>query len=67
LDFVLMCWIEDAAKRARILGEINTAIYDALGRHGIEIPFPKRDVYIKELPQALLGRTGPGTRPTAVP
>jgi MscS family membrane protein len=65
LDFVLMCWIPEAAVRGRMLGAINRAIYAALERHGVEIPFPKRDIYIKELPPALmdkLSRTTAATR-----
>jgi hypothetical protein len=26
-------------------------IYNALNEHGIEIPFPQRDLYIKSMPQ----------------
>ena len=57
LDFVLMCWIPEAALRGRLLGALNTAIYAALNQHGIEIPYPKRDVYVKELPTTLLEAT----------
>jgi small-conductance mechanosensitive channel len=54
LDFIARCWIEDGALRGRILGDLNTAIYESLERHGIVIPFPQSDVHIKELPPALL-------------
>jgi MscS family membrane protein len=53
LDFVLMCWIPEAALRGRLIGAINTAIYAALERRGISIPFPQRDIYVKELPPGL--------------
>lgn len=50
LDFELLCWIQEPVLRGRTLDELNTAIYKALAREGIEIPFPKRDVYIKSMP-----------------
>jgi MscS family membrane protein len=65
LDFVLMCWIPEAAVRGRMIGAINTAIYAALNHAGIEIPFPKRDIYVKELPpglEAALGRASDDVR-----
>jgi small-conductance mechanosensitive channel len=51
LNFEIRCWIEDAAQRGRVTDAVNTAVYRALAKHGIEIPFPKRDLYIKELPE----------------
>ena len=47
LNFEVLCWIEDPAQRGLAQDSLNTAIYKALGRSGIEIPFPKRDVYIR--------------------
>lgn len=54
LDFVLFCRIPEAALRGRILGAVNTAVYASLSRHDVEIPFPKRDIYVKELPASLM-------------
>ena len=31
--------------------QAKEAIYNAFAEHGIEIPFPQQDVYIKELPK----------------
>lgn len=50
LDFELRCWIDNPEWRGRITNQLNTAIYKSLNAAGIEIPFPKRDVYIKEWP-----------------
>jgi MscS family membrane protein len=52
LDFELLCWIDGPVKRGRILDALNTEVYKALAREGIEIPYPKRDVYIKQMPGA---------------
>ena len=46
LDFQLLCWIEDPALRGRVLDELNSAIYRGFEREGIEIPYPKRDLYL---------------------
>lgn len=51
LNFEILVWIQDPATRGIVLDTINTETYKALGRSGIEIPFPKRDVYIKQIPK----------------
>lgn len=53
LDFDLLCWIEDPAERGRVLDMLNTAIYTRFSEEGIQIPFPQRDLYIKEMPQQI--------------
>ncbi len=50
LDFEILCWIEDPATRGLTLDSLNTSIYKALAKAGIEIPFPQRDLHIKESP-----------------
>jgi len=50
LDFELLCWITEPKMRGRVIDALNTEIYKRLGQEGIEIPYPKRDVYIKEMP-----------------
>ena len=52
LNFELRCWIEDPSSREFVLNRINRKIYEGLNAAGIEIPFPKRDVYIKQMPKA---------------
>lgn len=52
LNFEIRCWIDDPAKRGRVLDAINSGVYTSLNKAGIEIPFPKRDLYIKELPES---------------
>ncbi len=54
LDFELRCFIDHPEQRGRMTSQLNFAIYQALAKAGLEIPFPKRDVYIKELPESWL-------------
>ncbi|MBI2822902.1 MAG: mechanosensitive ion channel family protein [Acidobacteria bacterium] len=51
LNFELLCWIENASTRGLAQDSLNTAVYKALVKAEIEIPFPKRDVYIRQMPE----------------
>jgi len=47
-------WVDDPEQgRANITSEILLAVWDSFHEHGIEIPFPQRDLHIK----SLLGET----------
>lgn len=59
LDFELLCWIKAPADRGRVVHELNCEVYRSFGRAGISIPFPQRDLYIKELPREDQGTIGP--------
>lgn len=48
LNFELRVWIEDPARRDAVIDHLNSRIYKAFAASKIEIPFPKRDLYIKE-------------------
>lgn len=49
LNFVLRYWIKDAQEGVtNTKGAIMLALWDAFKEHGIEIPYPHREVYIKE-------------------
>ncbi len=50
LDFELLCWIEHAAHRGKVLDTLNTSVYKHFTESGIEIPFPQQDIHIKEIP-----------------
>jgi MscS family membrane protein len=50
LRFQLLAWIEEPVLRGRVLDVLNTRVYKAFNRAGIEIPYAKQDVYVKELP-----------------
>lgn len=51
LNFEVWVWTETMIDRPRALfSEINFLIWDKLKEHGIEIPYPQRDLYLKESP-----------------
>ena len=50
LDVDLLCWTENPEVRSRVLDALNTTIYKRFNVEGIEIPFSKQDIYIKEMP-----------------
>ncbi len=52
MAFKLLCWIEEASERGQAIDELNTQIYDNLNKYGIEIPYQKHDIYIKEGPKS---------------
>lgn len=58
LDFVLRAWISDVNKRIVIISDINFAIDKAFREHDIEIPFPQRDVHVRNLPPPAEAETG---------
>lgn len=55
LRFELRVWIADPAKRGRVLDDLHCRIYKGFRAAGIEIPYSKHDVYIKEMPSATPG------------
>ncbi len=49
LNFKLRFWVHyEAGLQAK--SDISIGIYNAFAKHGIEIPFPQHDVYIKDRP-----------------
>jgi len=52
LNFELLGWIYNPEDRGRILHELYMTVYKAFRAEGIEIPYAKTDVYIKELPHS---------------
>ncbi len=50
LDFELLCWIEKPELRGLLSHQIYMEVYKGFNDVGIEIPFTKQDVYIKEMP-----------------
>ncbi|HWN68016.1 MAG TPA: mechanosensitive ion channel family protein [Haliangium sp.] len=52
LEFALYVWIVEPAVRDRVISDLNGRIFKRLREEGIEIPYDKHDVYVKELPAA---------------
>ncbi len=50
LDFLLMVWVRDPAMRDEVASQALIALYKRFDELNIEIPFAKRDLYIKEWP-----------------
>lgn len=48
LNFELLVWIEKATERDQIISDINKIIYKLFIDYNIEIPFPQRDLNIKQ-------------------
>ncbi len=46
LDFELLVWIPDPSERKDTASDLNFEIDAAFREHGIEIPFPQRDVHV---------------------
>jgi MscS family membrane protein len=60
LDFELLCWVHHPSERGLVTHQLYMEIYKALGREGIEIPFPQRDVWVRKVPGELGGGNGAG-------
>jgi len=50
LDFELLCWIERPVDRGIVTHDLNYEIYKRFSTQGVQIPFPQRDLYIKQMP-----------------
>lgn len=50
VDLELLGWIVEPSLRGLVSHELYVAIYKRFNKEGIEIPYPKRDLYLKEMP-----------------
>jgi small-conductance mechanosensitive channel len=48
LNFELLCWIKEPAMRGLMVHDLNCAVYKAFSEAGITIPFPQRDIHIRD-------------------
>ncbi len=48
LDFELLCWVNHPVERGVVTHELYMKIYNALNAAGIEIPFPQRDLWVRD-------------------
>jgi small-conductance mechanosensitive channel len=54
VNLLLRFWIEDPENGiTNIKGDILLGLWDAFHEHHIELPFPQRDLHIRDLPQAV--------------
>jgi potassium efflux system protein len=51
LDFTIWVYVRTPSDRIPATHELNTAIFEAFKEHNIEIPFPQRDLHIKDWPE----------------
>jgi small-conductance mechanosensitive channel len=53
VNMLLRFWIEDPANGVKnITGDVYLALWDAFTANGIELPYPQREIRIRELPPA---------------
>jgi small-conductance mechanosensitive channel len=50
LRFELLSWIDEPVLRGRVLDQLNTTVFKRFREAGIEIPYAKHDVYVKQMP-----------------
>jgi len=62
LDFDLLVWIRNPPQKEPVMSELRYAIFDAFREHGIEIPFPQRDLHVRSVKVPI-----PVERPTPDP
>ncbi len=61
LQFVLNVWVDEPIEKNKINSALHFAIWKAFKQHGIEIPFPQRDLHLRGGWEKLT----PDTRPEA--
>ena len=50
VDLFVMCWVL-VEEKAVVVAKIKEVIYNTLNKNNIEIPFPQRDIYIRQMPK----------------
>ncbi len=50
IDFELLVWVDEPELRGKVTHQLLMAVYKAFNEAGIEIPYAKQDLYIKEMP-----------------
>ncbi|HQU14592.1 MAG: hypothetical protein B7Z66_04510 [Chromatiales bacterium 21-64-14] len=48
LNFELRCFIRDIDRRLAVISDINFSIDEEFRKHGVEIPFPQRDLHVRD-------------------
>ena len=50
LDFKLQVWANDPSHYEQLSHDLHMAVYRAFNEASITIPFPQRDLHVKQLP-----------------
>ncbi len=50
LLFELRVWVDEPVYHGRVLDAINRNVYNAFAEASIEIPYPRRELYVKQMP-----------------
>ena len=61
VDLEARVWVRDARQRRDVEDELTDGVKTAFDANGIEIPFPKRDIYVKNLPAETAASLGSGS------
>ena len=51
LRFELLAWVDEPVLRGRVLDALNSEVYARFNADGIEFPYPKRDLYLRQMPE----------------
>jgi small-conductance mechanosensitive channel len=60
LQYELLCWVPDPGDRGRVTHEVNREICDRFDEASIEIPYPQREMGLKNTRVAMNSDTGSG-------
>ncbi len=66
LRFELLAWVDEPVLRGRVLDALNTEVYQRFNTEGIEFPYPKRDLYLRQMPESPFAGATP-ERPASHP
>ncbi len=66
VNWEIRAWIADPeGGMGNIRGDVLMRVWNLFKEHGIEIPFPQRDLYIKEMPGMVAGTRPDGAHPAS--
>jgi potassium-dependent mechanosensitive channel len=57
LDFTIWIHVRTPNDRVPATHELNSAIFETFRQHEIQIPYPQRDLHLKEVPEELLKKS----------
>jgi small-conductance mechanosensitive channel len=63
INLELLCWIRRPAERGLVIHQLNHQIIKQFRQEQIEIPFPQRDLHVKNMPTETPGDSGPANAP----